>query len=80
MNARKSLGLLLASCALLLLLPIGAVAADSPTKAPPGAGPADSAEVTVLSNGFYKVSLLNGESSSPGIFTVGTDNRHPAPD
>jgi len=64
----------------MLLLPFSAVAAESPSKAPPGDGPADSAVVTVLSNGFYKASILNEMSSSPGIFTVGTDSRHPAPD
>ncbi len=80
MSVRKVFSLLLISCALLVQLPLGAVAADSPEKAPPGGEPAASAQVTVISNGIYKASILNELSSSPGIFTVGTDSRHPAPD
>jgi len=80
MSVRKVFSLLLISCALLVQLPLGAVAADSPEKAPPGGEPAASAQVTVISNGIYKASILNELSSSPGIFTVGTDSRHPASD
>ncbi|MCK9356019.1 MAG: hypothetical protein M0R22_02560, partial [Dehalococcoidia bacterium] len=79
MNVRRRFGLLTASMAAVLLLPFGAVAADAPDKTLPG-GPALSSEIDVVSNGIYKVSIFNEESSEPGIFTVGTGDEHPHAD
>ena len=79
MGLRKYIRLLAVPLVALLLLSFGTVAAGAPDKSPRGEEPGDGA-VTVLSNGIYKVSILNDMSGDPGIFTVGTGSEHPVPE
>ncbi len=72
-------GMVFVLCAM-VLLSFGAVAADSLDKPVPGIGPGNGGNVTVLSNGIYKVSIFNDAASSTGIYTVGTGGNHPVAD